>query len=117
MDSTFQVNSTVPIASEVYQKAGVYDPNRIFGVTTLDIVRANAFVGEAKGLNPTQVNVPVIGGHSGVTIIPLISQCKPSVDFPKDQLKALTERIQVRYCLPVLIIAKSVWISKKELHL
>lgn len=88
------VNSTVPIASEVYQKAGVYDPNRIFGVTTLDIVRANAFVGEAKGLNPTQVNVPVIGGHSGVTIIPLISQCKPSVDFPKDQLKALTERIQ-----------------------
>lgn len=42
------VNSTVPIASEVFQKAGVYDPNRIFGVTTLDIVRANAFVGEAK---------------------------------------------------------------------
>jgi malate dehydrogenase len=87
----------VPIASEVYQKAGVYDPNRIFGVTTLDIVRANAFVGEAKGLNPTQVNIPVIGGHSGVTIIPLISQAKPSVDFPKDQLKALTERIQVRH--------------------
>jgi len=88
------VNSTVPIASEVYQKAGVYDPNRIFGVTTLDIVRANAFIGEAKGLNPTQVNIPVIGGHSGVTIIPLISQAKPSVDFPTDQLKALTERIQ-----------------------
>ena len=42
------VNSTVPIASEIMQKAGVYDPNRIFGVTTLDIVRANAFVGEAK---------------------------------------------------------------------
>lgn len=88
------VNSTVPIASEVFQKAGVYDPNRIFGVTTLDIVRANAFVGEAKGINPTQVNVPVIGGHAGITIIPLISQAKPSVDFPKDQLKALTERIQ-----------------------
>jgi len=90
------VNSTVPIASEVFQKAGVYDPNRIFGVTTLDIVRANTFVGEAKGLNPTSVNVPVIGGHSGVTIVPLISQAKPAVDFPKDQLKALTERIQVR---------------------
>lgn len=42
------VNSTVPIASEVMQKAGVYDPNRIFGVTTLDIVRSNAFIGEAK---------------------------------------------------------------------
>ena len=44
----FQVNSTVPIASEVFQKAGVYDPNRIFGVSTLDVVRANAFIAEAK---------------------------------------------------------------------
>ena len=43
-----QVNSTVPIASEVFKKAGVYDPNRIFGVTTLDIVRANTFIAEAK---------------------------------------------------------------------
>jgi malate dehydrogenase len=44
----FQVNSTVPIASEVFQKAGVYDPNRIFGVSTLDVVRANTFIAEAK---------------------------------------------------------------------
>lgn len=50
------VNSTVPIASEVLQKAGVYDPNRIFGVTTLDVVRANAFVGEAKVIH-TEMNV------------------------------------------------------------
>ena len=39
------VNSTVPIAAEMFKKAGVYDPNRIFGVTTLDIVRANTFIG------------------------------------------------------------------------
>ncbi|XP_043280254.1 malate dehydrogenase, mitochondrial [Venturia canescens] len=88
------VNSTVPIASEVMQKAGVYDPNRIFGVTTLDIVRSNAFIAEAKNLDPQKVSVPVIGGHSGITIIPLISQAKPSVTFPDDKLKALTERIQ-----------------------
>jgi malate dehydrogenase len=42
------VNSTVPIASEVFKKAGVYDPNRIFGITTLDVVRANAFIAELK---------------------------------------------------------------------
>ncbi|KAK4010862.1 malate dehydrogenase, mitochondrial [Daphnia magna] len=88
------VNSTVPIASEVFQKAGVYDQNRIFGVTTLDVVRANAFIAELKGLDPTTVNCPVIGGHAGITIIPLISQCQPAVSFPTDQLKALTERIQ-----------------------
>lgn len=88
------VNSTVPIASEVFKKAGVYDPNRIFGVTTLDVVRANTFIGGLKGLDPTTVNCPVVGGHAGITIIPLISQCQPGVSFPADQLKALTERIQ-----------------------
>uniref|UniRef100_A0A3P8TM14 Malate dehydrogenase n=1 Tax=Amphiprion percula TaxID=161767 RepID=A0A3P8TM14_AMPPE len=40
------VNSTIPITSEVMKKHGVYNPNRVFGVTTLDIVRANTFVAE-----------------------------------------------------------------------
>lgn len=70
------------------------DPKRVFGISTLDIVRANTFIAEAKGLNPKDVNVPVIGGHSGVTIIPLISRATPSVSFPQDQLKTLTTRIQ-----------------------
>merc|ERR1719224_421190 len=35
------VNSTVPITAEVFKKHGVYNPNKIFGVTTLDVVRAN----------------------------------------------------------------------------
>jgi len=56
------------------------------------------------------VNVPVVGGHSGVTIIPLISQAKPSVEFSKDKLKALTERIQASISC---MIAPSV---KKEWH-
>ena len=71
-----------------------YNPNKIFGVTTLDIVRANKFISELKGLDPQDVNCPVVGGHAGITIMPLISQCTPSVEFPADQLKALTERIQ-----------------------
>merc|ERR1712025_399486 len=68
------VNSTVPIASEVYKKHGVYDPKRIFGVTTLDIVRANTFIAEGRGLEVDLVSCPVVGGHAGITIIPLISQ-------------------------------------------
>jgi len=87
------VNSTVPIAAEVYKKAGK-DPRHIFGVTTLDIVRANAFIGSMKGLDPTHVECPVVGGHAGITIIPLISQCSPSVTFPPDVLEPLTARIQ-----------------------
>lgn len=47
---------------------------RIFGVTTLDVVRANTFIAEAKGLDVSTVSVPVIGGHAGITILPLLSQ-------------------------------------------
>ena len=32
------VNSTVPIAAETLKSMGVYDPKRLFGVTTLDLV-------------------------------------------------------------------------------
>ena len=88
------VNSTVPIAAEVYKKRGVYDPKRIFGVTTLDVVRANTFVAELKGLDVSQTKVDVIGGHAGITIIPLLSRVNPSVQFAEDVREQLTKRIQ-----------------------
>merc|ERR1711950_7104 len=75
------VNSTVPIAAEVFKKAGVYNPKKIFGVSTLDVVRSNEFIGALKGINPQEVNCPVVGGHAGATIMPLISQCSPAVSF------------------------------------
>ncbi|XP_068179205.1 malate dehydrogenase, mitochondrial [Antennarius striatus] len=88
------VNSTIPITAEVMMKHQVFNPNKVFGVTTLDIVRANTFVAELKGLDPARVSVPVIGGHAGKTIIPLLSSCVPKVDFPADQLTPLVGRIQ-----------------------
>jgi len=90
---TNPVNSTVPIASEVLKKHNVYDPRKVFGVTTLDIVRANAFVAELKGLDVAKVDVQVIGGHSGVTILPVLSQI-PGATFSDEEHKALTHRIQ-----------------------
>lgn len=86
------VNSTVPIAAEVLKKAGVYDPKRLFGVSTLDVVRASTFVAEVKGTDPVTTKVPVIGGHSGVTIIPLLSQT--GLSFTPEEIEALTKRIQ-----------------------
>lgn len=68
------VNSTVPIAAEVFRRAGTYNPTKLFGVTTLDVVRAQTFVGQAVGVDPATVDVPVIGGHAGITILPLLSQ-------------------------------------------
>ncbi|MFK3881172.1 malate dehydrogenase [Pantoea agglomerans] len=90
---TNPVNTTVAIAAEVLKKHGVYDKNRLFGVTTLDIIRANTFVAALKGKQPDQVEVPVIGGHSGVTILPLLSQVK-GVSFSDQEVADLTKRIQ-----------------------
>jgi len=92
---TNPVNSTVPIANEVYKKHGLDHSKKLFGVTTLDVVRANTFVAELKGLDPAKTNVPVVGGHSGVTILPLLSQVGPSdVTFTEEELASLTVRIQ-----------------------
>lgn len=55
-------------------RAGNFNPAKLFGVTKLDVARANAFVGEILEVDPAQVSVPVIGGHAGVTILPLLSQ-------------------------------------------
>lgn len=90
---TNPVNTTVAIAAEVLKKAGVYNKNKLFGVTTLDIIRSNTFVAALKGKQPTDINVPVIGGHSGVTILPLLSQI-PGVSFSAQEVDDLTRRIQ-----------------------
>lgn len=86
------VNSTVPIFAETMKKAGVFNPKRLYGVTTLDVVRASRFVAEVKNLDPKDVKVTVVGGHSGVTIVPLLSQT--GLEFTKEELDALTHRIQ-----------------------
>ena len=94
------VNSTVPIAAEVLKQAGVFDPKRLFGVTTLDVVRAETFVQDITGeKDPSKTVIPVIGGHSGGTIVPLFSLAKPSVDIPADKLAPLVKSwYSLMYC-------------------
>ena len=90
---TNPVNSTVPIAAEVLRSAGVYDARKLFGVTTLDVIRSNTFVAERAGVSTSEVNVDVIGGHSGVTILPLLSSID-GVSLSQTDIEALTPRIQ-----------------------
>jgi malate dehydrogenase len=109
------VNSTVPIASEILKKHNVYNPSKVLGVTTLDVVRSNTFIAElkvrlktqissfclkkidlmiewnrTKGVDVSKVSIPVIGGHSGNTIVPLLSQVSPSLSFSKVKRKQKT---------------------------
>lgn len=90
---TNPVNSTVPIAAEILKAAAIYDKRKLFGVTTLDVIRSNTFVAELKGKRCDHVNVSVIGGHSGVTILPLLSSIE-GVELSDAEIEALTPRIQ-----------------------
>ena len=55
--------------------------------------RANTFVGASTGGDPNDINVPVIGGHAGITILPLFSQV-PGYSPDDDELAAITKRTQ-----------------------
>ncbi|UGA55111.1 malate dehydrogenase [Vibrio sp. VB16] len=90
---TNPVNTTVAIAADVLKKAGVYDKRRLFGITTLDVIRSETFIAALKDKDPGEVRIPVIGGHSGVTILPLLSQVE-GVEFTDEEVVALTTRIQ-----------------------
>merc|ERR1711933_366597 len=87
------VNSVVPAMAELYKKKGL-DPMKIVGITTLDVVRANKFVGEITGKNPNFINVPVIGGHAGTTILPLFSQDKEAKRIEADKIPDLDKHVQ-----------------------
>jgi len=88
------VNSTVPIAAEIFKKAGTYDEKKLFGVTMLDVVRAKTFYAGKAKVPVEGVNVPVVGGHAGITILPLFSQATPKANLSDEDIKALTKRTQ-----------------------
>lgn len=87
------VNSTVPIVAEVFKSKGTYNPKKLFGVTTLDVLRASRFVSEIGNTNPVNEKVTVVGGHSGVTIVPLLSQTNYK-NLDESTRDALVHRIQ-----------------------
>ncbi|KAG8339447.1 lactate malate dehydrogenase NAD binding domain [Trypanosoma vivax] len=89
---TNPVNSTVPIAAQALKKLGVYDKNKLLGVTLLDGLRATRFINNAR--HPHAVPyVPVVGGHSDVTIVPLFSQLPGT--FPDEQtMQRIRKRVQ-----------------------
>src|SRR4051794_11808540 len=71
------VNSTVPIAAEILKAKNVFNPKRVFGVTSLDVVRAQTSTATLVGEKDSRkLTIPVVGGHSGDTIVPLLSLAK-----------------------------------------
>merc|ERR1719395_148308 len=87
------VNSVVPAMAELYKKKGL-DASKLVGVTTLDCVRANKFVSQLTGKSAKYINVPVVGGHAGVTILPLFSQVSAMKGVDAEKIPDLDKRVQ-----------------------
>lgn len=63
------------------KKCKTYDPRKIFGVCSLTETRANAVAGDFLGLDPASIRVPVVGGTSPWTSVPLFSRAVPFNEF------------------------------------
>ena len=88
-------NALVPFAAEILKSHDAFDARRLFGVTTLDMIRAETFVTEMLGIVPepdVRVEVNVIGGHSAETIVPLLSQADVASKLSSEQLDRLIYR-------------------------
>jgi malate dehydrogenase len=87
------VNSVVPAMTALWEKAGL-DPRKVVGITTLDVVRANKFVAEKCGVDVKSVDVTVIGGHAGTTILPLFSQDAAGGKIPEADIPEMDKKVQ-----------------------
>lgn len=80
--------------AEILRSTDKFNPKKLFGVTTLDMVRAAAFGAHFTGIAPEELRVPVVGGHSRHTIVPLFTQSIPAVNLSRTELKHLIESVQ-----------------------
>lgn len=96
------VNSLVPVMikrlSQHASSKGSLIERRVFGLTQLDMVRASTFIQQLTGFasNATPY-IPVVGGHSGDTIIPMFSQVMfkdERLPLDMEQRKSLIHRVQ-----------------------
>ncbi|XP_045459737.1 malate dehydrogenase-like [Melitaea cinxia] len=93
---TEPINILVPMAAEVMRNNGEYDPRKLFGITGADFLKAKALYATENNLKPENCTVPVIGGHSKETVIPLLSQVKPSCNWDQKKMEEFTVKFRSR---------------------
>lgn len=92
--ATEPINQTVPLATKVLESGDCYDKSRIFGVTGLDTMRAQTWVGGMYQIQPRYLSVPVICGHSPKTMVPLFSHIIPRFGINHCAARFMTENIR-----------------------
>ncbi|KAG0670222.1 hypothetical protein C6P45_002695 [Maudiozyma exigua] len=99
------INSLVPVMIQKLissENNGYGIEKRLFGITILDSTRGSTFLKDtiisqktSSGLHNMEMpQVPVIGGHSGNTIIPVYSQCPAADNLSQETINHLVHRVQ-----------------------
>lgn len=78
---TKPVTATLSMVSEIYKHAGKWDPNRLIGSASTEIMRIETITGNILDLNPASISIPMAGGADLNTIVPLLSCAKPINGF------------------------------------
>ncbi|KAI4483026.1 hypothetical protein M0804_008081 [Polistes exclamans] len=89
------IDTLVPVAAHIFKKNGCYNPAKLFGVCYLDELRARHYFADLIGANPKWTYVPVVGGHSENTTVPLFSKCRPSIELTPEEMIKLTKAVRI----------------------
>lgn len=96
---TTPINSIVPAMCELWKKRGL-PGSKIVGMTTIHSIRASKFVHEKTGRPCANIHVPVIGGNTGRTIVPIFSQDRTArsldasiLDEIRDDMRNAVEQV------------------------
>merc|ERR1712107_477877 len=91
------LNINAGIAKNIVEACAKFCPDAVVALIVNpvnSVVPANKFVHEVTGADIVGINVPIIGGHAGTTILPLFSQDAASATIPQDQVPDLDKKVQ-----------------------
>ncbi|KAM3965340.1 malate dehydrogenase, mitochondrial [Aphomia sociella] len=91
--ATEPVESMVPLIGEIQRLRGVYNPRALLGCVELNCVRANTVLADFLKAPPESIRVPVIGGATPNTMVPVLSAAIHPCNMTQEQVECVTSCI------------------------
>ncbi|VVC87105.1 unnamed protein product [Leptidea sinapis] len=91
--ATEPIESLVPLVGEIQRVRGVYNAKRLMGCVELNCVRANTVLADFLRVPPESVRVPVIGGATATTMVPVLSAAVHPCMMSQEQVECITSCI------------------------
>lgn len=77
--STNPLNYIIPAVNEIYKIHGCYSPHKIIGITAPDSMQAGVTYADFFKYDPSDVFIPLVGGTSEDSMVPIFSQATPNI--------------------------------------